>query len=267
MYLVNGTRPSRRNLRRLTKRLMKDETGDHGGSSSQQQAPDNSGGNGGTQNNDSPPNNNGGQQFDYSAFWNSPEGGDGASPRAGESADSQSSSSGQPQGQQTQQPASLGDQIKALQFGGIFNDEVMGQMAEGNTEGFHKNMTQFGQQVATESLRMMIPLMQQVRDQLREEMKSTVQGNNQTRDNDAALLKAIPSASDPRVRPMVDNIFNQALKHTKGNRDAALSLTKDMFKIQMDVLSPDMGVPPPSAGDNFRSSQKIDWMEELAGRS
>jgi hypothetical protein len=257
---------------------MRDEQGHGGGTPTPSPTPapsgDNNGGNSGTNGGDSGGGNNNGQSFDLSAFWASPDGGNGAPP-SGESAGSGSSSSGQqPQNgsQQQQQPPNpvqqLQQDIQALTFNNPMSQEVMAQLAEGNVEGFQAGMNQLGQQAVQQAIRLMLPILSEVRNNLRTEIQGSVQTNNMSRDNEAALLEAIPSAANPAVRPMVDSIFQQAMKHSNNDRKKALSLTKDMLRLQMQTMGSDVGMPPPTAGDGFgNTNRNINWADELLGRN
>jgi hypothetical protein len=258
-----------------------DRSGHDGGTPTPSPTPapsgDNNGGNSGTNGGESGGGNNGGQSFDLSAFWASPDGGSSASP-SGESAGSGQSSSGQqqPNGnqgqQQQQQPTNpvqqLQQDIQALTFNNPMTADVMTQLSEGNVEGFQTGMNQLGQQAVQHAIRLMLPILSEVRNNLRTEIQGSVTQNNQSRDDEAALLKAIPSAANPAVRPMVDSIFQQAMKHSSNDRTKALALTKDMLRLQMQTMGSDVGMPPPTAGDGFGSpSRNINWADELLGRN
>lgn len=246
-------------------RLMKDETGNHGGGN-QGGTGDNGGGNGGAPGGDSQQQNNDGQKFDLASFWNSPDDEANKGAPSGDSATPTPSPSGQPQ--QQNQPNPTVAAIQNMEFAApVMTDDVMKELAEGKTEGFHKALTQHGRQVAEQTIRTVLPIMAQLRDQLRTEMRQEVTGTLSNRDNMKDLFQAIPSADTPALRPQVTSIFERAMSHSKGDRKAAIELTKDMLRLTSTSMEADLGIPPRSPGDGTAAvPSKTNWLDELAGR-
>lgn len=233
---------------------------------------DNSSGNEGQSGSESQQQNNSGQGFDYSTFWTGSGESQSGSSRGGESAESGSGSSGSQQTQQEQKQETNPAEALATELQGLnFNPQVMSEAAiselsEGKTESFHKGLNDFGRNVTQQTLRMTLGIMAQVRDQMMATMREEFQGTLTNKDNDSALLQAIPSAKDPKVRPVVDSIYKRALQISKGDTAAAIDMTKHMMRLQVDTLGDDIGVPPRGRGDSFGNERPTDWLNELVGR-
>lgn len=256
---------SHRNQRRLARRL-KDESGTHGGAVSTPAVVDNSGGNTTPAGSESQQQNNGGQSFDLTRFWDSPvEAAKSDAPPGGSAVTTPA-----PAGQQQQNPPTNPTvaAIQGMSFGNnVMTETVMKDLADGKTDSFHTAMNTYGQQVAEQTIRTILPIMSQLRDQLRSEMRTEVSGTLTNRDNMADLFRAIPSADTPATRPQVIPIFERAMTHTKGDRKAAIEMTKDMLRLAATSMGGDLGIPPKSAGDGTATvPSNTDWLAELAGR-
>lgn len=208
-------------------------------------------GNTGQQQNESGVQDYGGTKVDLNAFWAQPqtESGDG-----GQSSNSGDSGGGQ---QQQQQGQSAGErfmaQMEAQTFGDVFTDQVLKDLGEGNVQGVNQAIQGVAKTAMKQSVTMSAQLMnlfgQELLSQVKTLIDEKVQGHSQTRDDDALLLQNFPSAKDPKVKPVVQQVFNQSLLHTKGNRDAAVRLTKDMLKALGHTATSEFGTPAPNPDD------------------
>lgn len=263
MYGFNGMRPSVR----LGKHgaPMRDPEGHESGETG-----DNSGGNGGAESGGAQTQDNAGQKFDPAAFWVDPPEGEAASSPQGSSAES-----GKPAGgSQEQQPESVGQKlmgaIQGAKFGpAVMNDKVIADLAEGKPEGFNAAVETMGREIMGQTITAMIPLMQSLQKEIMTQMEAKFQGTFDKRDNESALFEGIPEAKDPALRPMVQNIYDRALKLVKGDRSAATDMTKQMLAIQMQKLSESLGYAPKGAGDSealIPTPKTVNWKEELLGR-
>lgn len=256
-HLISG-----RNLRRM--RGPEGEGGETG--TTPTPSADNGGGNAGGQTGESKSGDNTSAEPDYSSFWRDPSAKESTTPPAGGSAGAGTQGGGSP----PNPAATLAEDIGKLNFGaGVMTESAVKKLGEGDASEFHTNLNQMGQQAVASAIQLMVPILGQLRDQMRAEIEGKVTSTNTNRDDEAALLTAIPSAKDPKVRPIVDTIYKQALKLNPGDRDSALKMTKEMLKLTATHMSDDIGLPPPSSGDNFGlgNAPKVDWLEELAGRS
>lgn len=230
---------------------------------------DNTGGNAGTQRNDSSGQDNSGTGFDASAFWNEPVVDKSTSPSGG-SADSGSTATG------TQQAPNKGQQfatefaqkLDSLPMGkDPFSPEVIAELAEGKTEGINTALQSMGREAVRQSVMMNAQLMSAFGDQLMTRMEALVEAKLGNRDNSSTLLENFPSAKDPAMRPMIQGVFDQSMKHTNGDRVKAVAMTKDMLKFLGKTGASDLGIdtPPTSPGDTMTPGAKS-LVEQLLTR-
>jgi hypothetical protein len=86
--------------------------------------------------------------------------------------------------------------------------------------------------------------------------------------NTEALQQAFPSMSDPAMAPVIQGVFNQAMKHTK-DRAKALDMTRDMLKAMGQRGAKDLGFdkPPANPDDNIMTGGAKSLVDELMGRT
>lgn len=210
--------------------------------------------------------NNTGTGFDHTAFWSGSDDADGETPATGSAANPPASPGSTEGGQPQSQGSSIAATIAAMTFGDVMTQEAATKLAEGDPADFHKNLNVALRGAVQNSLIQSVGIMKQMRTQILEEVESKIQGSLGNRDNDAALIKAFPSAANPAVKPIVKNIFDRAMQVTKGNRDAAVSMTREMLKFQTGKMSEDLGIPPASSGDSSAQvPSNVNWAEELGG--
>lgn len=209
--------------------------------------------------------NNNGQKFDPASFWNEPEAENNSSPQSGGSVDGGNQSSGT---QQDQVGTALASQLGALNFGeGVLTQEAMEAANNGDLKPFHTNLNKFGQDVTKQALTMSVQVMQEFGQRLLQVVESKINGQLTSRDNTAELVKDFPAAANPKVAPVIQSIFDRALRLTKGNRGEAIAMTKEMMKAVATETSGDLNLSlaPTTPGDNVQTP-KTDWIAELVGR-
>lgn len=223
------------------------------------------GGNGGESGQSGQQANNTGDQFDPAAFWNSPApAGQGAS--QGESAANNQGESG------TQAPTNLGQQLTtqlaSMKFGDpIFNEEIAQQINNGDFSGVQQRIEASMQNSVKQALGMMIQIMRPFGDQLQSQMRTEFGGTLEGRDNNEALVRDFPSAKDPRVAPVVKQVFEQALKNTGNKRELAVKQTKEMLALMSNVTSGDLGLNLVPQGQEYSPQQpSTNWLDELTIR-
>jgi hypothetical protein len=252
------------NERRLGRFLRE---GEHTGAAESGTTPNNEGGNSTPNPGESTPANNGGQQFDPMAFWNPAPAGEGGAP--GEQTGSAASPT-PPENPHADLGKNLGETLQGMTYATpVIDQSVAAEMAEGKYDSFNERMTQMGRDTARQTLAMSLTVMRAVRDQIMAEVNGQLSGTLSTRDNDAALVVAIPSAANPKVAPMVKGIFAQAMKVSNGNREAALSMTKEMLKMSNQEFLGDssLGIPARTPSDQGSpTAVRTNWIEELVGR-
>lgn len=250
---------------------MRDETGHEsgggaaggGGNPTPNNQQGNSGGEGGSGGNQ----NNSGGGFDPATFWQEPSPEGGQPPASGSAGGNQSGG-----GQQQQQPQNEGnafaERLTNLKFGtDVFTPDAIKAMNEGgDPKAFNENMTQFGRQAVRESVVMAAQLMQRNNQMIEARVQELLDQRFGQRDSEGALGTEFPSYNKPGMKPMIDGIFAQAMKLSKGDRTAAISATKEMLKHTTQSFSTDLGLgnPPGGAGDGLGT--QTNWEEELLGR-
>jgi hypothetical protein len=140
------------------------------------------------------------------------------------------------------------------------------EMSQGNFTNFNQNLQNYGQSIARQTIQQVVPILKAVRDQIMNDVGTKVTGEFGSREDSAALIKAIPSAANPKVAPIVKPIFDQAMKVAKGDRTRAIEMTKTMLQMTNSTLVEDtsLGIAPRGAGDSTASN--VNWLEELTGR-
>jgi hypothetical protein len=184
------------------------------------------------------------------SFWGSPAGdGDSSSQRSG--------GDGKPAGQQENQNngnenkgPTFKDRIGTIKAENVMTTEVMEALGEGNAKPFHEAFNGAIRQANEQMFTMTVELMQTFGERLVAEMDSRMNTTHTNRDNNAFLEQHFPSAKDPKIRPLVDKVYQQALGNTKGNRDKAIAQTKEMLKLMSTVTAEDTGLDLGSGGGN-----------------
>lgn len=247
-------------------RLMKDDN--PGGGAIPADGGNNTSGNSGGGGSDSQGENNDGQQFDPSTFWGSPSPSPTPAP-SGESAGNQDGGTGNNDGGGGNLQETLTTQLANIQVGNLMTAEIAQQINEGDFTGIQKAFNEGIQQAVRQSLslnvQIMRPLADQIMAQVREEFGSTL---NQ-RDNNDALIKDFPTAKNPQVRPIIQGIFDQALKNTKGDRALAVKQTKEMIRLTANLSADDLGINVAPRGSDDSGTPAIgnfNWLDELTGR-
>lgn len=253
-------------------RLMKDGEG-HGGASGGAPAGDsgfggnNQQGNSGAGGGNAPNQNYNGQGFDPSQFWVDPPAQD--APPARGSAGNESSGGGSPQNQGDQAGQRFAQMIQQAQFdSNVFTPEALTALNENSDlTAVNNNMAKFGQSVMRQTTLLAAQLMQAFGNQMEAKFESMLNQQFDGREADADLVRSIPSAANPAVAPMVKAIFKRALGISKGDRKAAIDMTKEMLKFQSQSMSGDLGLDVPPRSDDSIPASNVNWVEELVGRS
>ena len=224
-----------------------------------------SGNSGGESGNPGSGGDNPGEDFDPTAFWDSPAPETNAAPN-GESAGTSQSGSGADDNSFAQQ---LTSQLGGLTFGeSLMTPEIAAEMNEGNFANFEQRVQTQMRAAVRHALALNVqvlrPFAEQIMSQMRDEMGSTLSG----RDDVDTLTRDFPAAKNPQGAPMIKSVFEQALKRTKGNRGLAVAQTKQMLRVMAGATADDLDidVAPRGAGDNRPANPTINWLDELTGR-
>lgn len=205
--------------------------------------------------------NNSSEQFDPAAFWaKSDASGDGL-PGNGSSAESKSGTSGD-QNQKTPQQ-SLVESIQAYQPGEAFTKEIGDQIANGDLSGVNKSIQSLLQQNMQQTLQFAAQMMKLYGDKQQKDFSGLVDQRLGNRDNSAALSESFPSYKEPGMKPIIDGIYSKAMENTKGDRAAAINMTRHMLKFVGNAGGNDLGIPPVSHTDTGMTSSAKSLVDEL----
>lgn len=210
-------------------------------------------------------NNNTGEAFDADAFWGSQD------PAGSGSSDSESASGDQP-GSGTGETLrnELTQRLDSLDFGGpVFTQEMAAQINEGNFDGFNQSVNKALGQAVRQSLGLAVSVLRPFGDQIMSQVNSRIEEVLGGRDDSDQLIRDFPTAKDPKVRPVVENLYKQALKNTSGNREAAVQQVKSMLRLVSTSVADDLNldVAPRGSGDSGRpSTPAVNWLDELSAR-
>ena len=257
-------------------RLLKGPDGEHGGGDSGQgggagggnTTENNMGGgsgvNGGPEGNGQGTQNNGGNGFDAGSFWRQPsEGNEGSPPNGGSAAPTNPSGGQQPQNEGN----AFVERLNGLNFNEVMNTDAANGINQGNAEAFNTNMTNFGRQAVRESVMMSAQLMQRFGQQMEERFQSMLEQKFGQRDSEVSLAESFPSYKQPGMKPIIDGIYAQAMRLSKGDNKAAIEMTKSMLTHSTSLLGKDFNLTTPPGGAGDSAVPKTNWEEELLGRS
>lgn len=229
--------------------LLKDDEGHQGGESGS--GGNNSGGNSGDSGQSGGQQNNSGLTIPAETFWNNPEPADG--------------NSGESQGPTDEQfGQSLMQNITAFKPPTIFDSETASQIGEGNLEGVNQRMEQFGQTIMRQAMIMTAQILQRFEGQVDGRITGAISTNTTRQTDESMLGDAFPSFTKPEVRPVIQGVFQQSLRHTKGDRKAAMEMTRGMLKSMGQLGGQDFGfATPPSNPDDYQSNGPSSLVQEL----
>lgn len=205
-------------------------------------APDHPGGEGGGENNNPGDsgggNNNDGNVDPLASFWggeteSSPAGG--AAAQGGES--------------QSQAP----DFLKALTempVGEIFSDSALQKLGEGDFSEVNQNLQSTIRESNKQMFAQTVQLMSLFGERLVAAMEEKFTGTLESRDSSSFLETNFPSAKDPQIRPLVQTVFDQAMKNTKGNKPEAIKQTKEMLALMGKKTAADTGLNLDTTGES-----------------
>lgn len=202
--------------------------------------------------------NNGGQSDDIEGFWN-------------DDADSQ----GKPTGSEGQsvtdsdkpgEPVDhFGRALDAMVFDSPVNQDAFTENGEINLEKLNEQLLSNNKQVARQTMLMVARLLKASQDQVRDEMGGLIDSRLEDSKSIDFLEKAIPAAADPDVRPVLEGVYAQALKRSKGDRAKALAQTKKFFKKFQSSAGADLELDtPPQPMGGVEPNSESDWMDLLS---
>jgi hypothetical protein len=207
---------------------------------------DNKGGNAGDSENDDTTGDNASQANELDAFWEDKP----AEKPEGESEDDTAAAS-QALG------AELGGLIKSFKAPEVFTKEIADKIAEGDLGGVNEAMAARDTALMQHQMVVTAKLLGGVIDRLSADFEGRIQRALGNRDSEVTLETHFPLAKDPQMRPMVQRVWDQALKNSKGDKEKAIRLTKGMLSAFGEKTSLRDAPADPTAGVNSRAAQSL----------
>lgn len=233
-----------------------EQGGGGGGASESSAAENNTGGNSGESENNNSSEDNGGQKPDLSKFWEEPkEEGDGSN----ESDDTAS-----------QESQALGTELKQAIDGfappPTFSKDVAEAIANGDFESVNKALADAHRQTIQQSIVLTAKMVGKVMERMQSDFDARIQKALGNEANNSFLESQFPLAKNPQYRPVVERVWNQALKNSKGDRNKAISLTRGMLEAFGSEVAPNLRDAPddPTAGINTAASKRL--VDDLLNR-
>jgi hypothetical protein len=228
----------------------------------------NSGGNSGTQNGNTGTQNNPGQPSVTDDFWSrSVSSGDGPPvARPGSDGTNPNGTGSDPNEQFSKE---LGQELAGLTFKPAMTTEIASDISEGKFESFDKLMAENHQAAVRNALQLSVKVIQRFGEQMMAQVEKRIGSSLTTKDNMSALETAFPIAKDPKIRPIVQSIFDRSLELNGNNREAALKMTRDMLGTMHASIGGDNGlnIPPPNPSDGLsQPNSPTNWLETLTAR-
>lgn len=222
-------------------------TQDGGGQQADSDQQQNNDGNaGGQQRTDSAGKDNAGKDFDPEGFWKDPEP-DPAKKGAGEELS--------PQEQEARRTGQgIIDEMRAVTFNPVMNQELAAELAEGKFENFNKAIHQELGNVLQQAVITVAKLMKANNNSLESRFESIVGKKFDGRDNSETLESNFPMARDPAMRPVIQGVFDQSMKLHNNDRKKAVETTRNMLRHMGKHAQQDLGIPPQTSSDDYGGS-------------
>jgi hypothetical protein len=204
--------------------------------------------------------NNTSQDFDATSFWGS-QGSDDPSSSNPESVSNDDSGS-----DNIELRDSLTERLNALNFGEpVMTREIFDAASNGDFTGFQTALNGALGQAVKQALGLSVSVLKPFADQIMADVRNEISSTMGQRDDADQLTRDFPAAKDPKIRPVVDNLYRQALKNTKGDRSSAVQQVKEMMRLMSTSVADDLGlnVAPRSADDSGRPQTAVNWLDEL----
>jgi hypothetical protein len=148
-----------------------------------------------------------------------------------------------------------------------FTKEVADAIANGDLDGINKALTASHQETIKQAVQLSARLVGAVMDRMTKDFDARIEGKLGQRDDTAFLQSKFPVAKDPAMAPVVQRVWDQSLKHSKGDRTKAERLTRGYLEAFGSAAAPaSIRTPPddPTHGVDTAASKSL--VESLLGR-
>lgn len=208
---------------------------------------DNTGGNGGDTGNVTPGGDNTGGADELATFWE-----DKKEPKPdGESDDDPAAVESQALG------AQLGTMIRDFKGPEVFTKEIADKIADGDLTGVNAALRANNEALMQHNMVVTAKLLGGVIDRLSADFEARIERAFGAKDSEVTLESHFPLAKDPAMRPMVQRVWDQAMKNAKGNKEQAIRLTKGMLEAFGSRTSIREPAEDPTAGINTSASKSL----------
>lgn len=229
---------------------MRQQAAEEGGGGGNESPPakDNTGGNSGESDNQNSDEDNNGQKDELAGFWETPEDEE-------ESDDSEDDSVAASQ--------ALGAELKTAIEGfapkPLFTKEIAEAIAEGNFDGANEALVASHRATIQQSLMLTAKMVGAVAQRMQADFDQRIQSALGNTKNTEFLESEFPLAKNAQYRPMVERVWNQALKNSKGDRQKAIRMTRGMLEAFGSDVAPNLRDAPddPTAGINTAASKSL----------
>ncbi len=160
--------------------------------------------------------------------------------------------------------AAIVQKISEAKFGNaaFLTPDVLNKMGENDFTGFNGGLESFGRDVLAQSAQTTSAMLQHVIPAFLQHVTDMVESKFGGRDMSSFLESNLQAAKDPALAPVVRNIFDIAMKQTKGDKNAALAMTRTMLQTVGTGIAKDVDLTLPTSNGNS-SSIPVDWLKEL----
>lgn len=185
--------------------------------------------------------NNAGAADRLATFWDDPKPAAPATP-AVPAVPNQNNSGGEQQQGKTAGQMFMEKMTSSFQVPDIWNPEIAQQLIDGDAKGFNESIKAAMQQTMVQSVQHAAALMKDALGQLEPRFQKMIEEKLGGEKNEQSLSKEFKSYDDPKIRPTIDRVFSQAMKHEGGDRVKALKLAKEMLAATNTGMAEDLGM-------------------------
>lgn len=192
-----------------------------------------------------------GQADDFDAFWQEEE--------------EKETQSSKPQETSVTNPQQTVDSILgSLKFTELSQEE-QNAIANGDMQILQRKMHDVSRSAVQNTLLLTAKMMQSQQESMRAEFQRMMQTQLQDFQNRNSLVSDLPIADDPSMRPIVEGIFNTALRKSGNDAKKAKEMTRKFLSVVAKKAAESTGqsLAAPETAQSRRSDANIDFMKFL----
>jgi len=229
---------------------------DQGGGGNQGENQGGGGGGGNQQNNT-------GQDFKPTSFWEDPA--EEAPKTPNQQGNQQQQQGNQNQNQGDDLGTAIANKVKTFTAPPVMTKEAMEGVAAGDYSKFEEGINTAIRGSMQETMGTVVNLLSKFGDHIEEKFGKLIESSHTNRDNRAFLREQIPASKNEGVQPIIDSLYDRALSLTKGDKTAAITMTKGMMKAMAEHSAPDLNlrIAPVGSDSDREPPAKVNWLEAL----